>query len=170
MTNNTEQQAVPVAQEDREAAAKLFGFPAWENVAYIEDRAMSTRIREAAQAFARHRLASLPCKSGEGAGEVLAVASRLQQARHSAVEPVERDNVLCEAATLLRRIAALTPDATQTREAELRDRIARAVYQDAPDSNPGDKHRSVAWDYASEHSRARAYRVADAALNARGGA
>lgn len=34
------------------------------------------------------------------------MARRCQQARHSAVEPVERDNVLREAATMLRRLAA----------------------------------------------------------------
>lgn len=64
MTDTTEQ-AVTVAQEDREAAAKLFGFPAWENIMYVEDRATSERVRAAVLAFARHRLASVSSASAE---------------------------------------------------------------------------------------------------------
>jgi len=69
MTDTTDQQAVTVAQEDREAAAKLFGFPAWENIMYVEDRATSERVRAAVLAFARHRLASVSSASAEAVTE-----------------------------------------------------------------------------------------------------
>jgi len=65
-------------------------------------------VKQAEAGIAAYLVATQPATSQEGEArqEAIAMARRCQQARHSAVEPVERDNVLNEAATLLRRLAA----------------------------------------------------------------
>ncbi len=52
-----------------------------------------------------------------------------------------------------------TPDA-------VREAVARIIYGRTPDANPFDKHSSIDFAYASEHSRARALEMADAILAA----
>lgn len=149
-----EQQAVPVAQEDREAAyhhAVAIGRIAAQG---YREAFMSGEWDDTldVRAFARHRLASLPCKSGEGAGVVMAEdlvemvskeygqgyfctpdairfpASSEHSTRETLVDILrvalsqEKTGSKSRSAILVdtsAAILALTPDATQTREAEL---------------------------------------------------
>lgn len=52
-----------------------------------------------------------------------------------------------------------TPDA-------VREAVARTIYDRNPDANPFDRHSTINFAYASEHSRARAFEMADAILAA----
>lgn len=98
IVTTSEQQAVPVAQEDREAANKAFDLAFRGDTDGIDD-AM-------ARLFADHRVL-IPCKSGEGAGESI-YAECPKHGQFARCAPC------CDAAR-----SALTRDATQTREAEL---------------------------------------------------
>lgn len=102
-----------------------------------------------------------PCKSGEGAGqsdlvnELRAVARAMELVDFHAREPdLDLKPSTCRA-IVKDAIAALTPDATQTREAEVRERITQAILQQ---STEGENWRGELFDNII------------AALNARGGA
>lgn len=164
MTNNTEQQAVPVAQEDREAADKAFDLafrgdtdgiddamaqlfadhrvpltsklgqgaafvagPIW---AEAEDDCFTAEIQtigghnvvatvhgatrdeaEQRQQAVLAALATLPCKSGEGGDECSCGDDRMFLKVNGVCSNCGKGQGLAYA-------SALTPDATQTREAE----------------------------------------------------
>lgn len=173
-----EQQAVPVAQEDREAAHRLM-------IAHCGDdwRGLlrGEEDRHAfVQAFARHRL-SLPCKSGEGAGKREAIARIVYEAmqwaasnREVSAPPswVHNGNSFaqCEARTKADVILALTPDATQTREAEeWRENVEELLsnYDRTIRARPGGGPEDLILSLVLTFNRMKAEL---AALNARGGA
>ncbi len=140
----SEQQAVPVAQEDRNFAADYgirFGRFGELYRRAIEDGQWDHT--DDVQLVARHRLAALPCKSGEGAGSMKpwrggdSAPSDWDGGPVVMVDPSDLSGDAFVEVNVPPRempwkrtvgwkvIVAYTPipDATQTREAELRDRL-----------------------------------------------
>lgn len=168
------QQAVPVAQEDREAAAKFA-----QAVVELDNPTEFGAL--AAQAFARHRLASLPCKSGEGAGAIAPKPAEVGGLLDMIKADVEREggywSMMVRAGLLLdilnelyahRARANAAIDATQTREAEL---VAALEFYADRDS---DGYRVDVTNYGLSTEEGEIVRDggarARAAVNARGGA
>jgi hypothetical protein len=168
----SEEQAVPVAQEDREAAANV--------VASYRDQKNGNwqqRIRdglcddgEMVQAFARHRLAFLLCKSGEGAGEIERMKDR--------IAVLERENLnYAKTMDIIGQLPAdLRTDATQTREAEALAGIERIMREGIHENDGpnriwlnGVPHEGPVADWAIRTFR-KVGDIARAAINARGGA
>lgn len=121
MTSTSEQQAVPVAQEvaivavtqaDRDAVQAFHRKMLDRLMSDVKSQRPKLGDDEGdagtlVQAFARHRLASLPCKSGQGAGAMDWSEAQDFVDRYDLPQATVAD------------LAKPVPDATQTREAEL---------------------------------------------------
>jgi len=158
MTNNTEQQAVPVAQES--AARKLL-IDFMTSPSYDPHAKRHGDTVEAAIAFTI-RVLSLPCKSGEG-------AEAIYRARRSVNEGYHNDKADLTNGDLRQVLhqldTALTPDATQTREAEL----VAALKGFVDDLTEFGRNTHGCLSFSHDRLTAR-IKTARAALNARGGA
>jgi len=144
----SEQQAVPVAQVDWRLIAKAAGE---HGVRYRTNTALLAFLDEIEPARKADRFdPALPCKSGEGAGEIERLKDRI------AVLERENSNYAKTMDIIGQLPADLRTDATQTREAELVAAVERLI-QAADDA---------------DHIGTMDEPIADvrAALNARGGA
>lgn len=207
MTNKTEQQAVPVAQDDL--------FDVQPQVSTI-DNGPEPSIREMVRSFYNHHavinpdavteqyLAALshPCKSGESAG----ISDSMKPWAGGDAAPVDWDGgpvTLRNGSTMfpsnvslayhangtdrwnhqrenrnrawdiIAYSAALTPDATQTREVEGLDRLFSIEPNVGATTNEPSLHTILLGYYLPHFEYDEAKRLADAyvaALNARGGA
>jgi len=182
MTDYTEQQAVPVAREDMTLAKAI--------IEVEFDNSHAAYEHDVATVIARHRLASLPCKSGEGAGEIEKLAQFLHDEggfgdamtgrtwpehdgdtgqRGDGWVKIVPSDVVAKFRDVARRWllprAALTPDDTQTREAE-----GEAIYRARRSVNEGYHHDKADLTNRDLRQVLHSLDAARAALNARGGA
>ncbi len=181
VVDQSEQQAVPVAQEQESALATAFYLLdalAGEGLSQTCDDGRTIEADDTVHALCSAfymepdvgwyrdlaaELAPLPCKSGEGAGEDARITTYEQMGE------ICRDHLgypsILEALEDLERFKAV-PDATQTREAELVAALEDVVRHAESRIKDGIEMRASAWRIGLEEIA----RDARAALNARGGA